>query len=112
MLDQPFRSQWSFDVVDYPTWRAQLEDVQAVLQQSVGFIDLQLLHSPDQIDRYLVQSTWKDVGSYRRATSATTAKLVVWPFLANMLDLPSTFETLLEVTADTVVEFPSSVSEG
>jgi hypothetical protein len=112
MLDQPFRSQWSFDVADFAAWRAQLEEVQIVLQQSAGFIDLQLLHSPDQTDRYLVQSTWKDVGSYRRATSATNAKLVVWPFLATMLDLPSTFETLLEVTADSVVEFPSSVSEG
>ena len=111
MVEQPFRSQWSFDVSDYAPWRAQLEDVQAVLQQSAGFIDLQLLHSPDQVDRYLVQSTWKDVGSYRRATSATVAKMVVWPFLANMIDLPSIFETLLEVTADTVVEYPSSVSE-
>ena len=111
MVDQPFRSQWSFDVADYAAWRAQLEDVQTVLQQSAGFIDLQLLHSPDEVDLYLVQSTWKDVGSYRRATSATAAKLVVWPFVATMLDLPSTFETLLEITADTVVEYESSVSE-
>ncbi len=111
MVDQPFRSQWSFDVADYAAWRSQLEDVQTVLQQSAGFIDLQLLHSPDEADRYLVQSTWKDVGSYRRAISATAAKLIVWPFVANMLDLPSTFETLLEVTADTVVEYQSSVSE-
>ena len=111
MVNQPFRSQWSFDVSDYVAWRAQLAEVQDVLQQSAGFIDLQLLHSPDEADRYLVAATWKDVGSYRRATSATAAKLVVWPFLANMIDLPSTFETLLEVSADTVVEYPSSVSE-
>jgi len=111
MVDQPFRSQWSFDVSDYASWREQLADVQNVLQESAGFIDLQLLHSPDQADRYLVASTWKDVGSYRRATSATAAKIVVWPFLADMLDLPSTFETLLEVTGDSVIEFPTSVSE-
>lgn len=111
MVDQPFRSQWSFDVADYDSWRAQLVDVQNVLQQSAGFVDMQLLHSPDQSERYLVQSTWKDVGSYRRATSATAAKLVVWPFLANMIDLPSTFETLLEVSAEAVIEYPSSVSE-
>lgn len=111
MGDQPFRSQWSFDVTEYEPWRAQLDEVQQVLQNSVGFLEMQLLHSPDQAERYLVQSTWKDVGSYRRATSATPAKLVVWPFLANMLDLPSTFETLLEVDADSVVEYPSSVSE-
>ncbi|MEI7442267.1 MAG: antibiotic biosynthesis monooxygenase [Actinomycetes bacterium] len=111
MVDQPFRSQWSFDVVNYAAWRAQLAEVQNVLQQSAGFVNLQLLHSPDQVDRYLVQSTWKDVGSYRRATSATAAKLVVWPFLANMIELPSIFETLLEVTADSSVEYVSSVSE-
>ena len=111
MVDQPFKSQWSFDVADFVTWRTQLADVQNVLQQSAGFIDLQLLRCPDQPDRYLVQSTWKDVGSYRRATSATAAKLVVWPFLANMIDLPSIFETLLEVTSDTVVEYQSSVSD-
>ena len=111
MTDQPFRSQWSFDVANYEAWRAQLNDVQQVLQQSVGFIEMQLLHSPDHAERYLVQSTWKDVGSYRRATSATAAKLVVWPFLANMIDLPSTFETLLEVGTNSIVEYPSSVSE-
>jgi hypothetical protein len=110
-MDQPFKSQWSFDVADYGVWRLQLEGVQEVLQKSAGFVDMQLLHCPDETQRYLVQCTWKDVGSYRRATSATAAKLVIWPFLANMIDVPSTFETLLEVSADTVVEYPSSVSE-
>lgn len=111
MESQPFRSHWSFDVSEYSQWRSQLEKVIEVLSSSIGFVSLQLLHSPDEPNRYLVQSTWQDVGSYRRALSATPAKLVVWPFIAPMLDLPSTFETLLERSIDSSIEYPSSVHQ-
>jgi Antibiotic biosynthesis monooxygenase len=111
MSNQPFRSQWSFDVTDLESWLEQFAQVHKVLRDSVGFVSLQMLRCPDEPRRYLVQSTWQDVGSYRRATSSTPAKLVVWPFLVNMIEAPSTFETLVEITADSYVEYQSSVSE-
>jgi len=111
MSNQPFRSQWSFDVSELNPWLEQFGQVHKVLSESIGFNSLQMLRCPDEPQRYVVQSTWQDVGSYRRATSSTAAKLVVWPFLVNMIDAPSTFETLVEITPDSYVEYQTSVSE-
>ena len=111
MPEQPFYAQWSFEVVDFPSWRSALTDVLGVLQSSTGFESLQLLHSPDEVNHYSVISRWENVGSYRRAVSSTAAKLVVWPFLSTMIDQPSTFETLLSASGTDVIEFPSSVHE-
>ena len=112
MPNQPFFAQWSFEVTDYAPWHAELLSVIEVLQKSVGFESLSLLHSPDEPNHYSVLSKWQDVGSYRRALSATNAKLVVWPFLAPMLPAPTVFETLLEVTASEITEHASTLQEG
>lgn len=112
MPNQPFYAQWSFEVADYAPWHADLLSVIEVLQNSVGFESLTLLHSPDEPNHYSVLSKWQDVGSYRRALSATNAKLVVWPFLAPMLPAPTVFETLLEVTPSEITEHASTLQEG
>lgn len=112
MGEQPFYAQWSFEVTDYSSWRSSLTDVLEVLQASAGFVSLHLLHSPDEVQHYSVISQWQNVGSYRRAVSSTSAKLVIWPFLSTMIDQPSTFETLLAVSDGESTEYLSSVHEG
>ena len=111
MPNQPFYAQWSFEVTDYALWHADLMAVTEVLQSSVGFESLSLLHSPDEPTHYSVLSKWQDVGSYRRALSATNAKLVVWPFLASMLPTPTVFETLLEVSPSEVIAHASTLQQ-
>ena len=104
-----FISQWSFNVAELHAWKIQLHEVVEVLQATAGFEELTVLHSPDETERYVVQCQWSDVGSYRRGISSTRAKLVIWPFLSTMIDLPSAFETLLIATDSDVTEFDSSV---
>ena len=105
----PFISQWSFDVPDVSIWRDKLSDVITVLQQTSGFQKLMVFHSPDEIERYIVQCEWNEVGSYRRGISSTPAKMTIWPFLSSMLDQPSAFETLLIATESEQNVFDSSV---
>lgn len=109
MSHAPFISQWSFDVADYISWQTQLNDVVSVLQNTKGFESLIVLHSPDEPTRYQVHCSWEDVGSYRRGVSSTQAKLVIWPFLATMIDTPSSFEILQIATPSESTFYETSV---
>lgn len=109
MTTASFQSLWAFDVVDIESWNGQLDQVIEVLQQTPGFEQLTILHSPDEPARHVVQCRWVDVGSYRRGVSSTQAKLIIWPFLSTMIDAPSAFETLVIATPDDVQRFASGL---
>ncbi len=106
-----FNSVWAFDVDDLTTWSAAALSALEVLQIKDGFIAGAIIRSPDEPQRHLVTCEWQDVGSYRRALSSTESKMIVWPFLAGMIDQPSAYETLLQVTPVEIRTYDTSVSE-
>ena len=63
----------------------------------------------DSPQRYAIEISWVDVGSYRRALGSTQAKLVVWPFLADMLERPSAFEEMIAVGKTDMTSFETSL---
>lgn len=106
-----FYSVWEFDVRDQEKWLAAVPEVLETLQQREGFIEAHVMRSPDEPQRFAVHATWSDVGSYRRALGSTPSKMVVWPFLADMIDRPTAFEALMAATVNDITEFESSLSE-
>lgn len=65
-----------------------------------GFVDGQLCRSPDDPGRWLVVSTWRDVGSMRRGFGTFDAKVAAAPVMHSAVDRVSAFEVLLEVGPD------------
>lgn len=105
----PFYSLWEFDVVDATSLLEAVPSVLQTLQQRDGFVAGHVMRSPDESQRYAVHCTWTDVGSYRRALGSADAKMVVWPFLANMIDRPSAFECLIAADGNSITRFESSL---
>lgn len=106
-----FHSLWTFEVSDDSNWNVNAREALSILQRQSGFIAANIFHSADEPKLYLVQSDWKDVGSYRRAMGTMDSKLGVWPFLADMKDEATAFEKLFSMTADSTLEFESSVND-
>jgi hypothetical protein len=106
-----FHSLWTFDVDGESKWNENARSALVILQRQSGFISANIFHSADEPQRYLVQSDWQDVGSYRRAMGSMDSKLGVWPFLADMKDDITAFEKLFSMTGDSTLEFESSVDD-
>jgi len=109
MMFGPFISLWTFDRSDLKEWLANAESAIRILQTKAGFISSDIGRSPDQASRLIVTTKWIDVGSYRRALSSTEAKISVWPFLADMHDMPSAFEILLAAQGPNLSHFQTSL---
>ena len=106
-----FHSLWTFEVSDDSKWNVNAREALSILQRQSSFIAANIFHSADEPKLYLVQSDWKDVGSYRRAMGSMDSKLGVWPFLADMKDEATAFEKLFSMTADSTLDFESSVND-
>jgi hypothetical protein len=107
-----FHSVWTFDLADSESLNLAARKAMSVLQIRPGFISANIFRSADSPERYLVQTDWQDVGSYRRALGSTEAKLEVWPFLANMHDQPTAFEKLFTMDLDSTTDYETSVNDG
>jgi len=103
-----FHAVWTFDREVSDQWIAEMGDALTVLQERDGFISASIVRSVDEGTQCQVQSTWLEVGAYRRAVSSTRAKMILWPLLADVKDQPSAFEELVRVTPEAVVHFASS----
>lgn len=68
-----------------------------VLAARPGYVRGTLARSTDDVDAWLLVTEWENVGSYRRALGSYEVKLQATPLLGEALDLPSGFETLLDV---------------
>ena len=106
-----FHSLWTFEVSDDSKWNVNAREALRIMQRQSGFIAANIFHSADEPKLYLVQSDWKDVGSYRRAMGSMDSKLGVWPFLADMKDEATAFEKLFSMTSDSTLDFESSVND-
>lgn len=107
-----FHAVWTFDREVSDQWIAEMADALTILQERDGFISASIVRSVDEGSRCQVQSTWSEVGAYRRAVSSSRAKMILWPMLADVKDEPSAFEEIVRVTSDSVMHFTSSADHG
>lgn len=73
------------------------------LAQRTGFVRGSLGRSTDDTADWLLITEWSNVGSYRRALGNYDVKLQATPLLGEALDLPSSFEPLLETAGGAVI---------
>jgi heme oxygenase (mycobilin-producing) len=83
-------------------FESRARDALEVLAQRPGFVRATLGRSTDDIDAWLLITEWENVGSYRRALGNYDVKLRASPLLAEALDLPSSFESLVTTDGDVV----------
>jgi quinol monooxygenase YgiN len=69
----------------------------AALAARPGYLRGTLGRSTDDPDAWVLLTEWENVGSYRRALGNYEVKLHASTLLADAVDLPSSFEPLLEV---------------
>jgi hypothetical protein len=72
----------------------------AALAARPGFVRGNLGRSTDDEDAWVLVTEWANIGSYRRALGNYDVKLRATPLLGEAIDLPSSFESLIEVAAD------------
>jgi quinol monooxygenase YgiN len=68
----------------------------AALAVRPGYLRGTLGRSTDDPHEWVLVTEWENVGSYRRALGSYEVKLQATPLLAEALDLPTSFEPLLE----------------
>ena len=78
------------------SFRADLEGALAVLAQQKGYDDGRLGRNVDDPGLWAMVTSWRDVGSYRRALSSYDVKMGAVPLLSRALDEPSAYESLDE----------------
>jgi heme oxygenase (mycobilin-producing) len=69
----------------------------AALAGRPGYLRGSLARSTDDPDAWVLITEWENVGSYRRALGNYEVKLHATTLLADALDVPSSFESLLDV---------------
>ena len=72
----------------------------AALAARPGYLRGSVGRAADDPTEWLLVSEWENVGSYRRALGAYQVKLTWTPLMANARDVPSAFESLVEVAPD------------
>jgi antibiotic biosynthesis monooxygenase len=73
-----------------------------------GYVRGSVARSTDEPDAWLLITEWENIGSYRRALGNYEVKLHATPLLADALDLPSGFESLLDVAPGGTAQAHSS----
>jgi hypothetical protein len=66
----------------------------AQLSRFPGFVSGTVGRALDDPGLWLLTTTWRDVGSYRRALSSYDVKAQVVPLLSRAIDEPSAYEVL------------------
>jgi quinol monooxygenase YgiN len=79
---------------DADGFREDLETALGLLAQQRGYADGQLGRNVDDPTLWVMVTTWKDVGSYRRALSSYDVKVGAVPLLSRAVDEPSAYESL------------------
>lgn len=72
--------------------REQLEHALAAFSEREGFLSGDFGQNLDEPELWTLVTHWLNVGSYRRALSATVIKMEVVPLLATALDEPGAYE--------------------
>jgi heme oxygenase (mycobilin-producing) len=80
----------------------------AALATRPGYLRGSLARSTDAPDAWLLLTEWENIGSYRRALGNYEVKLHATPLLADALDVPSAFESLLDIAPGGAAEAHAS----
>jgi Antibiotic biosynthesis monooxygenase len=59
-----------------------------------GYVDGHVGRNVDDPDLWVLTTTWRDVGSYRRALSDYDVKVTAVPLLSRAIDEPSAYESV------------------
>jgi hypothetical protein len=87
-----------------PDFATRAADALAALSGRPGFVRGTLGRSTDDESDWVLLTEWQNVGSYRRALGNYDVKLRATPLLGEAVDLPSSFEALVELAdGDTTV---------
>jgi quinol monooxygenase YgiN len=84
-----------FRVADHDAgaFREDAHRALAVLSIMPGYVGGHVGRNVDEPDLWLLASTWRDVGSYRRALSSYDVKVTAVPLLSRAIDESSAYET-------------------
>ena len=78
------------------------------MSQRPGYLRGSLGRGTDDPQAWVLITEWDSVGTYRRALGAYDVKLRATPLLADALDLPGAYESLLDVApGGSLEEHPS-----
>ena len=83
-----------------PGFEHRAQDALAALARRPGFVRGSIGRSTDDESDWLLTSEWANVGSYRRALGDYDVKLRATPLLGEAVDIATSFESLLDITAD------------
>ena len=92
-LDDPDNLHALGDLADRA--RAELETCLTRLGERPGFVSGTVGRAMDDPTLWVLQTTWQDVGSYRRALSAYEIKATVVPLLSYAVDEPTAYEVIV-----------------
>jgi hypothetical protein len=81
-------------------FEGRASDALAALSERPGFVRATLGRGTDDPHAWVLVSEWENVGSYRRALGSYDVKLRAAALLGEALDLPSSFESLVQVGPD------------
>jgi quinol monooxygenase YgiN len=79
---------------DTDTFRADIQVALDLLAARAGYVDGHVGRNVDEPDLWVMQTRWRNVGSYRRALSAYDVKVGAVPLLSRAIDEPSAYELL------------------
>ncbi len=66
----------------------------AALAERPGYVAGHVGRNVDDVELWMLTTTWRNTGSYRRALSAYDVKLTAVPLLSQAIDEPSAYEDL------------------
>jgi hypothetical protein len=75
-------------------FRDRIRDALDAFAGTAGFLGGRVGRSTDEPDLWVLQMSFRDLGSYRRALSSYDVKLRAVPVMYDALDEPSAFEVL------------------
>jgi quinol monooxygenase YgiN len=76
-------------------FRRRAQDALTALAQRPGFVRGSIGRSTDDTNAWVLVTEWDDIGSYRRALGNYDVKMHAAPLLADAVDMPASFETLV-----------------
>jgi quinol monooxygenase YgiN len=80
----------------------------AALAARPGFVTGNFGRSTDDESAWVLVTEWESVGAYRRALGGYEVKLIATPLMAQALDQPSAFETLISAGPDAMTAVRAS----
>lgn len=87
-------SRFRYDDGDAERAAAELETCRSQLAACTGYRHGSVGRAVDDPTLWVLQTTWANVGAYRRALSTYDVKLNAVPLLSNALDEPSAYEVV------------------